>query len=113
MADHINIAQATGTWVVRRGDDILAKTTRALSLREGPYPGVIYVPRTDISMELLQKTETSTRCPFKGEASYFALSAESGEEPDIAWSYETPLAAVAEIGGHLAFYPDRVTIEAV
>jgi uncharacterized protein (DUF427 family) len=53
-------------------------------------------------------TQHHTQCPYKGEASYFTLKADGKTAENAAWSYETPFAAVAEIEGHLAFYPNRV-----
>ncbi len=113
MAEHIKIRRAGGTWVVRAAGAVLAESSDALELTEGDYPPVIYFPRQDVGMEFLEQTESSTRCPHKGQASYFAIHGKSGVLPDAAWSYETPLNAVADIAGHLAFYGDKVTVERV
>ena len=91
---------------------VIADSTAALELREGSYAPTFYVPRGDVDMSLLQPSARRSRCPHKGEASYFSLaSADGGEARDAVWSYEQPLAAAAAIAGHLAFYPDKVTIE--
>lgn len=111
MADHIKIRQAPGTWVVRAGGAIVGESSEALELTEGDYPPVIYFPRKDIGMALLERTDSSTRCPYKGQATYFTISSAAGDIPDAAWSYEEPLEGVAEIKDHLAFYTDRVTVE--
>ena len=59
-------------------------------------------------MASLVRTERRTHCPYKGDASYYSIQ-EGGRTADNAvWSYEHPLADVAEIAGYLAFYPDRV-----
>ena len=113
MAEHIKIRPATGTWVVRAGGAVLGETTRALELSEGDYPAVIYVPREDIAMAFLDKSDTSSTCPYKGQASYYSIIAKSGEIKDAAWSYEDPIDAVAEIKDYLAFYTDRVAVEEV
>ena len=55
-----------------------------------------------------RETARSTHCPFKGDASYFTLKDGSAEAANAVWSYEAPFPAVAEIAGHLAFYPDKV-----
>jgi uncharacterized protein (DUF427 family) len=105
--DHpITITPNPGRVLVRRGDTIIADTRRALTLREADYPPVHYIPRADADMTLLEPTAHQTYCPYKGEASY--LSADG--LPNAIWSYEHPYEAVAEIAGHLAFYPDRFTI---
>ena len=65
MADHIHIRPAEGTWTVRADGAILAETTRALELTEGSYPPVIYFPRDDIAMALLDKGAGTSTCPWK------------------------------------------------
>lgn len=87
---------------------VVADSGRALLLREAAYPPVFYVPRRDADMALLMRTDRRTRCPYKGEASYYSIRAAGGSSENAAWSYEQPLSDVAEIAGHLAFYPDRV-----
>ncbi|MHA7888471.1 MULTISPECIES: DUF427 domain-containing protein [Roseicyclus] len=111
MADHIRIRKAPGKWVVRAGGAVLGESDRALELTEGDYPAAIYFPREDIGMAFLEKTSSSTTCPWKGQATYFTVSSAAGDIPDAAWSYEDPTEGVAEIRGHIAFYTDRVTVE--
>ncbi len=113
MTDHINIRKAGGTWVVRSSGAVLAESKAALELTEGSYGAVIYIPRDDIAMEFFEKTDSSTKCPYKGTASYYAIHGKSGVITDAAWSYDTPLESVAAIGGHLAFFTDKVTVEQV
>lgn len=93
---------------VMLGGAIIAETTRALALKEGTYPPVQYIPRDDVQLDLFERTERRSHCPYKGDASYFTITAGGLERRDGAWSYETPLADVGEIAGHLAFYPDKV-----
>jgi uncharacterized protein (DUF427 family) len=59
-------------------------------------------------MAAFSATKHRTRCPYKGDASYFTLSADGRTSENAVWSYEQPFPAVQEIAGHLAFYPDRV-----
>lgn len=113
MSDHIKIRPAGGTWVVRAGGAVIGESNNALELIEGSYPPVIYFPRDDIAMAFLEPTETKTTCPYKGNASYYSIIAKSGAIRDAAWSYEDPKADVAEIKDHLAFYPEKVTVEGV
>ncbi|MFT8243027.1 DUF427 domain-containing protein [Roseomonas sp. BN140053] len=93
---------------VSLGGQVVADTTRALTLREANYPPVFYIPREDAAMALFHRTDHSTQCPFKGEASYFSLDAGGRRAENAVWSYEQPFPAVAAIAGHLAFYPTRV-----
>jgi uncharacterized protein (DUF427 family) len=113
MADHIKITPAAGTYVIRAGGAVLGETKRALELREGSYPAVIYVPREDMAMALLEKTDRSSTCPWKGAASYYSITTPDGPLVNAVWSYETPKDDVSAIAGHLAFYADRVTVERV
>ena len=92
---------------------VIADTTHALTLKEASYPAVQYVPRGDANMALLQRTERTTHCPYKGDASYFSIKADGKTLENSIWTYETPFPAMAEIAGHLAFYPDKVKIEEV
>ena len=92
------------TW---KGKTII-DTTKALELREGTYPPVLYLPRAGANMALLKKTTHHTTCPHKGEASYFSLADGSAESANAIWTYETPKDSVAAIKEYLAFYPDRV-----
>ncbi|NHB78189.1 DUF427 domain-containing protein [Rhodobacter calidifons] len=110
MADHIRIARVEGPVTVRAGTTLLGTSARALELREGSYPPVIYVPREDIDMTRLMRTDHATSCPWKGKASYYSIKGDAGMLANAVWSYETPKPDVAEIAGHLAFYPDRVTV---
>ncbi|MGJ8623280.1 MAG: DUF427 domain-containing protein [Yoonia sp.] len=113
MADHIKIRPATGTWVVRAAGAVLGESKNALELTEGDYPPVIYFPRSDLAMAFFEPTDTTSTCPYKGDASYFTIEAKSGPVPNAAWSYENPKDAVAEIKDHIAFYHEKVAVEQV
>jgi uncharacterized protein (DUF427 family) len=87
---------------------VVADTREALTLREGAYPGVQYIPRKDVDMTLLDRTDHATYCPYKGDASYFSIPLGGERSANAVWSYETPYPAVMSIKDHLAFYPSRV-----
>jgi uncharacterized protein (DUF427 family) len=87
---------------------VVAETTRALTLQEASYPPVHYIPREDTDAALLKRTERSTHCPYKGDASYYSIEAGGRRAENAIWSYEAPFPAMQQIAGHLAFYPDRV-----
>jgi uncharacterized protein (DUF427 family) len=92
---------------------MIADTKDALSLRESTYPAVFYVPRKDVDMQLLQRTDKSTHCPYKGDASYYSIPMGGERLINAIWTYEQPFDAVAAIKDHLAFYADRVEIAEV
>jgi uncharacterized protein (DUF427 family) len=96
--------------VVRSGEHVVADTTNALALQESTYPVVYYVPLEDVDQRLLQRTEHSTYCPFKGDASYYTIALPDRELVDAVWTYETPYPAVDVIAGHVAFYPNQVQL---
>jgi uncharacterized protein (DUF427 family) len=107
--DHpITVARNARRVRVRFAGKVIADTTRALSLQEASYPAVNYIPRADVDMAALNRTSHHTHCPYKGEASYFSISAGGREANNAVWSYEQPFPAMAEIKELLAFYPDRV-----
>ena len=112
--DHpITITQNPRRIRVTAGDVVIADTTKALTLKEARYPAVQYVPREDTNMALLERTDRVTHCPYKGDASYFNITADGKTLDNAIWTYETPFPAMTEISGHLAFYPDKVKIEEV
>jgi len=111
MDDHITTRKLAGTWTVRAAGAVLAESHDAVELCERGYPPVIYFPRDDIAMAFLDRSEKTTHCPHKGDASYYSIQAKSGPLTDAAWSYETPLDGVSAIAGHLAFQSEQVTVE--
>ncbi|MDK3073601.1 DUF427 domain-containing protein [Sedimentitalea sp. JM2-8] len=114
MSDHIRIRKLAGTWTVRSGGAVLGESTQALELSEGDYPPVVYFPRSDIAMAMLDRSEKTTHCPHKGDARHFHIVNRSDTVEDAVWSYETPLDAVAAIKDHLAFRTgERVTVEQI
>jgi uncharacterized protein (DUF427 family) len=94
--------------IVTVAGNVIADSTRALSLREAKYPPVQYIPRADVDMSLLQRTEHSSYCPYKGEAAYYSIPAGGERSVNAVWTYESAFESVAQIAGHIAFYPDRV-----
>ena len=107
-AHHITIEPVAGRVLVTLADATIAESRRALSLREGSMRPVIYIPRDDVVMAAMGRTERSSHCPFKGDASYFRLTVGDRVVDDVAWSYEDPKVDVAAIKGHLSFYPGKV-----
>ena len=108
-ADHpISIVANPSRVVVSVGGEVIADTRNALSLREASYPAVQYIPRRDVDMTALTRSDHTTYCPYKGDASYFSIPAGGDRSKNAVWTYETPYEATAQIKDYLAFYPDRV-----
>ncbi|MEO6301508.1 MAG: DUF427 domain-containing protein [Paracoccaceae bacterium] len=112
MAEPIIITPAPGRYRVRVGDFAIGETDKALVLDEAGHDPVIYVPRADMNMAVLEPAMRHTTCPWKGEASYFSVLAPSGRLNNAVWTYDAPIPGRSEIAGHLAFYPS-VTVEPV
>ncbi len=107
--DHpITIARGGKRVVVKSGGQIIADTRQALTLQEASYPPVFYIPRADVSMSLLQRSQHTTHCPFKGDAAYYSITSGGDRTRNAVWTYEHPHEAVAAIKDHLAFYPSKV-----
>ena len=79
-----------------------------LTLREADYPAVQYLPREDVDFSQLERTDHTTYCPYKCECSYYSVPAGGEKSVNAVWTYKDPYPAVAQIKGHVAFYPDRV-----
>jgi uncharacterized protein (DUF427 family) len=107
--DHpITIEPSRTRIVVSVAGRVVADTREAMTLREASYPPVLYIPRKDVDMSLLERTDHGTYCPYKGDCAYYSIPLGGTRSSNAVWTYEAPYAAVAEIKGHLAFYPDRV-----
>ena len=94
--------------VVTVGGQVIADTRQALTLRETSYPAVQYIPRQDVDMSALSRSEHKTFCPYKGEASYYSIPAGGDRSINAVWTYETPFEAMKQIKEYVAFYPNRV-----
>jgi uncharacterized protein (DUF427 family) len=107
--DHpITIEANAARVVVTIAGQVIADTREALTLREASYPAVQYVPRKDVDMTKLKRTDHGTYCPYKGDASYFNIPIGGERSANAVWTYEKPYPAVAVIKDYVAFYPDRV-----
>jgi uncharacterized protein (DUF427 family) len=104
IAIHLNPERV----VVSVAGRVIADTREALTLREASFPPVHYVPRKDVDMSLLERTDHATYCPYKGDCAYYSIPLGGSRSVNSVWTYETPYPAVGEIRNHLAFYPDRV-----
>ena len=107
--DHpISIQHNPARVVVSVAGHVVADTRNALTLREADYSPVQYIPREDVDLSQLKRTDHATYCPFKGDCSYYSIPAGGKKSVNAVWTYEDPYPAVAQIKGHVAFYPDRV-----
>jgi uncharacterized protein (DUF427 family) len=113
MASHIKVTQDPQSYLIAAGSTPLGQTAQALRMAEGSYPPVLYVPRSDVDMGLLQRTARQSTCPHKGLCSYYSITTPEGLLENAVWSYEAPIAGMEAIAGYLAFYPDKVSVTAL
>jgi len=91
------------------GGQVIAETHRPRLLFETGLPTRYYIPKVDVRMDLLRRTDSETACPYKGTAIYWSLMRD-GEEliHDIAWSYPRPIPETPKIENLVCFYNERV-----
>ena len=101
----VDVAPSSRHVRVEVDGELLAESRRPLLLFETALPTRYYLPPEDVRMDRLVATDTRTRCPYKGEASYWRLAE---DERDIAWSYQDPIPECPKIKGLIAFFNERV-----
>jgi len=107
--DHpISIERDSARVVVSAAGRVIADSRNALTLREADYPPVQYVPREDVDLSQLKRSDHVTYCPYKGDCNYYSVPVGGKKSVNAVWTYENPYPAVAQIKDHLAFYPGRV-----
>ena len=107
--DHpISIEHNPAHVVVSAAGRVIADTRNALTLREADYPPVQYIPGDDVDFSQLERTDYVTYCPYKGDCNYYSVPVGGKKSVNAVWTYENPYTAVAQIKGHVAFYPDGV-----
>jgi uncharacterized protein (DUF427 family) len=106
--DRITLVPTQKRIRVMAGGATVADSAATLLLLETGHRPVYYFPRADVRMDLMAATTHHTRCPYKGEASYFSLDAGGRAVENAVWSYEQPIDGMEEIAGRLAFYWNKV-----
>ncbi|MFD9720111.1 DUF427 domain-containing protein [Streptomyces sp. NPDC059076] len=96
----ISIEQGSQRVRVVKDGQLLAESSRPVVLRETGCPVRYYLPPEDVRVELLTRSQTSTHCPFKGDAAYWSVAGAA----DLVWAYPDPKPEVAEIKDHFCFY---------
>jgi uncharacterized protein (DUF427 family) len=112
--DHpIDITRFNGRVRVMFGNHSIVDTTSALELREASYPPAYYVPLAEVDHEALRPSDTTSRCPYKGLASYYDVIDPHTLQSidDAVWHYREPYPSVSQIADYVAFYPNKVNIE--
>ena len=89
---------------------VVAETKRPRLLFETGLPTRYYIPKQDVRMDLLERSESTTRCPYKGVASYWSLRLGNKHYQDLVWSYEAPIPECPKIENLLCFYNEKVDL---
>ena len=95
------------------GGVTVADSNAALRVEETGHEPVHYLPEKDVRLDLMRPTEHHTRCPFKGEASYWTIEVAAAEgsvrrSENAVWAYPAPYDEVNRLAGYYAFYTSRV-----
>jgi uncharacterized protein (DUF427 family) len=107
--DHpIAITPSSHRVVITVAGQVIADSKSALRLQEASYPSVLYIPRADVDMSRLRRSEQVTYCPYKGDCNYYSIPLGGDKAVNAVWTYEKPYESVSRIEEHLAFYPTRV-----
>lgn len=93
-------------------DEMVAQSLHALRVLETGHDPVLYLPPEDVRMEIFQQTSHSTHCPYKGDASFWTITIGGGQIVNAAWSYEYPIEQAAQLKEYIAFYADKVDVQA-
>lgn len=108
----ITVEPFDGVVTVRFSSAVIASSKNAKLLKEVGHSEVLYIPFEDVYFDFLRRSETSTHCSYKGDASYWNVIAAGEARDDVMWAYEHPYDEMLVIRDHGAFYPDKVSIEA-
>ena len=106
----IDLVPFKGTARIWHGDLLLAESDAAIRVLETDHVERLYLPEADVRLGLLERVESHTVCPFKGEADYWSLPGDAPLE-DVVWTYAEPFGEVAGLRGLLGVYHEKVRVE--
>jgi uncharacterized protein (DUF427 family)/acyl-CoA thioesterase len=106
----IGISRSELVGQVWLGDVLLAQSDNCLVVTETDHVDRLYFPEADVRWDLFTATDHTTVCPFKGRASYWSLTGAEPQLSNVVWTYRTPLPEVSELGGHVSFHDETLSV---
>jgi uncharacterized protein (DUF427 family) len=106
----VDILRSSRTVRVEVAGTVIAESTHPTFLFETNLPRRTYFPKLDVRMDLLDPTNTTSMCPYKGTPRYWSVRAGGDVHTDLAWSYDSPFRESAPIAGLVAFYDELVDV---
>ena len=109
MPDHnVEEERVRESMKVEVNGETIAQSADVIRVKEDGHPDRFYFPRNDVQMKKLERTLTTTECPFKGTAHYFNINANGQRLNDAVWTYEDPYDEHADLRERVAFYDDKI-----
>lgn len=106
----VDVHESSRLAQVRAGGAVLVSSPRPKLVFETGLPARAYLPRGDVPPGVLEASETTSVCPYKGIASYWHVHAGGRRHEDGAFSYETPLPEALRAAGHVSFMADGLEV---
>jgi len=108
----VDALRSTRHVTISLDDAVLADSAAPVALFETAQPTRWYLPAGDVRTDLLRpEPDRTSRCPYKGTATYWSAEVEARREPMLAWTYSDPRPGVAAIAGRICFFNERVDTE--
>jgi uncharacterized protein (DUF427 family) len=109
MPDHkVAEERVRETMTVEVDGEPIAQSADVIRVKEDNHPDRYYFPRNDVQMKKLERTHTTTECPFKGTAHYFNINTNGRRLNDAVWTYESPYDEHSDLKDRVAFYDDKI-----